>query len=180
MKDIKISHVTPDGKEIIIRAVKESDAENLLALKKSYLKNTTTIPLYEDEYTNTIEQEAEWIKKYIEQDNCLLLVAEHNGELIGNLDLTGNQRKKMYHTGMIGMGVKPEWQNKKIGSLIMKNTLEWAKKSPLEIVWLEVYSTNPAGRKLYENYGFEICGLIEYFFKEELPADKITMVKYLE
>lgn len=179
MKKIQANHFAANGDSIVIRTAQETDAENLIALKMSYIKDTTTIPLYDFEYTNTFEQEAEWMKKYAYQDNSLLLLAEHNGVLIGNIDLTGNQRKKLYHTGMIGMGIRPEWQNKGIGSLLLENTLKWAENSPLEIVWLEVYSTNPAGIKLYEKCGFKSCGIIENFFKEEQPADKITMVKYL-
>lgn len=179
MTAIYTSHFNPDGKEIIIRSAHEDDAENLIALKKSYIKNTTSIPLYDYEYTNTIEQEKEWIHKFNSQENSLVLLAKHDGKLIGNIDLTGNQRKKLFHTGMIGMGIHPEWQNKKIGSFLMEHTVVWALNSPIQILWLEVYSTNPGGIRLYEKFGFESCGSIKDFFRERQPADKITMVKYL-
>lgn len=179
MKNLHSCHFTKLGKEVIIRTANEDDAFNLIDLKKSYIRNTTSLPLHEFEYTNTLQQESEWISKYIENTNCLLLLAEHEGKLIGNLDLTGNQRKKLYHTGMIGMGVAPEWQNMQIGSLLMEHTLKWAFNSPLSIVWLEVYSTNKRGLKLYEKFGFQTCGTIRDFFREDKPADKITMVKYL-
>jgi ribosomal protein S18 acetylase RimI-like enzyme len=81
---------------------------------------------------------------------------------------------------MIGMGIAYEWQNKKIGSFLMEGVIKWAvNKSPLNIVWLEVYSTNTGGIKLYEKFGFEQCGVIKDFFKEDNPADKITMVKHI-
>jgi len=164
-------------KDIIIRPARESDALNLLLLKKGYIKGTTSIPLFADEYKNTAEDEAALIERYINEDNSILLVAEHDGQLIGNLDLTGNQRKKLYHTGMIGMGIANEWQNKGVGRLLMKKALQWAEEaSPLTIIWLEVYSTNGGGIRLYEKHGFESCGLIKNFF---MDADKITMVKYL-
>jgi len=172
-------HFTPDGKEIIIRTAGEGDALNLLELKKSYIRGTRSIPMYEYEYSNDIHQEKNLIIRYEQEENSLLLVAEHAGRLIGNIDLTGRQRKKLYHTGMIGMGIAYEWQNRKIGSLLMEGILEWAKASPLTIIWLEVYSTNVAGIALYNKFGFEACGLIRNFFEGEQPADKITMVKYL-
>jgi len=110
----------------------------------------------------------------------LLLVAEHRNKLIGNIDLHGNQRKKLFHTAMIGMGIAYEWQDKKIGTLLMDGIMQWAlHKSSLRIIWLEVYSTNKGGVKLYEKFGFEQCGIIPNFFEEEIPADKITMVKHL-
>ena len=103
----------PSGEVITIRTGSRQDAQKLIALKKSYITGTTSIPLYEDEYRNTIVEEAEWIDRYNNQDNSLLLLAEYNGEVIGNIDLTGNQRRKLYHTGMIGMGIHNDWQNKK-------------------------------------------------------------------
>jgi ribosomal protein S18 acetylase RimI-like enzyme len=108
-------------------------------------------------------------------------VAEHGNNLIGNIDLTGSQRKKLYHTGMIGMGISYEWQNRKIGSMLMESVLKWAQEaSPLSIIWLEVYSTNTPGIRLYEKCGFEQCGHMKNFFMEENPADKITMINYLK
>jgi ribosomal protein S18 acetylase RimI-like enzyme len=180
MKIQPVTHFTKDGKEVIIREANEDDALNLIELKKSYIKNTTSIPLYEFEYKNDIQMEREWISRFISEANSLLLVAEHGNKLIGNIDLHGNQRKKLFHTGMIGMGIAYEWQNRKIGSFLMQNLMQWAmNKSPLNIIWLEVYSTNMGGIKLYQKFGFEQCGLIKNFFETENPADKITMVKHI-
>jgi ribosomal protein S18 acetylase RimI-like enzyme len=180
MKIQPVTHFTKDGKEVIIREATEDDALGLIELKKSYIKNTTSIPLYEFEYKNDIQMEKGWINRFVSETNSLLLVAEHGNKLIGNIDLNGNQRKKLFHTGMIGMGVAYEWQNRKIGSFLMDSVMKWAvNRSPLSIIWLEVYSTNTGGIKLYEKFGFEKCGLIKNFFEEENPADKITMVKHI-
>jgi len=173
-------YFTKDGKEIIIRPAVPDDADKILELKKSYIKNTRTIPMYEYEYKNTIQQEKELIEKYIEQDNSLLLVAEQDNQLIGNLYLTESLRRKMHHTAMLGMGIAYDWQNRKAGNSLLKTALEWAiTQSQLRIIWLEVYSTNSAGIRLYGNCGFETCGFIKNFFNEKIPTDKITMVKYL-
>lgn len=177
---IKSIHYTDDGNEIIVRTANEADAENLIALKKGYIKDSRSIPLYEEEYKNTAQEETELIKRYHSEENSLLLIAEHNNQLIGNLDITGNQRRKLFHTGMIGMGIANAWQNRKIGSILMQEAIEWAVASPLEILWLEVYSTNIAGINLYNKYGCEQCGFMKNFFREEIPADKITMIKHLK
>jgi RimJ/RimL family protein N-acetyltransferase len=174
-------HFTKDGKEVIVRPALPDDGLKLLELKKSYLKDTRTLPLFEYEYKNSIQQEKELIEKYIADSNSMLLVAEHGNNLIGNLDLTGSHRKKMQHTAMLGMGIANTWQNRKVGSFLIKDALQWAThNSTLRLVWLEVYSTNAAGIRLYEKCGFENCGLIKDFFNEEAPVDKITMVNYLK
>ncbi len=180
MKIKPATYFTKDGKEIIIRQAEENDAVNLLALKLSYLRDTNSIPLYEHEYKNDVQTEMDFILRYISEANSILLVAEHSNNLIGNIDLTGSQRKKLYHTGMVGMGIAYKWHSHGIGSMLLQEVMKWAREaSPLTIVWLEVYSTNIAGRKLYEKCGFETCGHIKNFFMDN-QADKITMVNYLK
>jgi ribosomal protein S18 acetylase RimI-like enzyme len=177
MKFAEIYAKNRDGKNVIIRTAQPADAAKLRELKISYIKDSSTLPLFEDEYRNDDKQEAEMIQRYLDEPNSILLVAEYNGELVGNIDLTGNQRRKLYHTGMVGMGIHNDWQNNGIGTLLLSNCIKWAgESSPLKIIWLEVYSTNKAGCRLYEKTGFRICGEIKNFF---INADKITMVKHL-
>jgi len=167
--------------DIVIREARPEDAAALLALKRSYIEGTTTIPLYTDEYKNDAAQEQQLIERYLAETNSVLLVAEKDGELIGNLDLTGNQRRKLHHTAMLGMGVANDWQGKGVGSLLMKAALEWAATNTiLKIIWLEVYSTNMAGIRLYEKFGFEQCGLMKGFFADAIAIDKISMVYYIK
>lgn len=174
-------YYTHDGEQITVRMAEADDAANLLSLKKSYIANTRTIPLFEDEYKNDAIQEKDLIMRYHNEANSLLLVAEYNGGLIGNIDLTGSQRRKLFHTAMVGMGIRAEWQNKKIGSFLMESAIAWANnKSSLSILWLDVYSTNFPGIRLYGKFGFKQCGIMKNFIKENVPVDKITMIKYLD
>lgn len=166
--------------EITVREAQPQDALNLLNLKKSYIEGSVTIPMYIDEYKNGEAEERALIERCLAEPNSVLLVAEHNGQLIGNLDLTGNQRRKLYHTAMLGMGIANNWQGMGVGSLLMQAALSWAKANKhISIVWLEVYATNSPGLKLYGKYGFEQCGLIKNFVMEAQPVDKIAMVLYI-
>jgi len=176
------TYKSKNGLDIIIRPALISDASALLELKLGYLRNTTTIPLFEDEYKNSTEDEEALIQRLADEKNSLLLVAEQNGELIGNIDLNGNQRRKLFHTAMIGMGISISWQGLGIGTMLMKDTLKYAQENKyLEIVWLEVYDTNQAGKRLYSNLGFQECGRIKGFFREnERSIDNIQMVKHLK
>jgi len=164
---------------ITIRPATPRDAGALLALKRSYIDGTTTIPLYVDEYNNTVHDEQQLIERYITEANSVLLVAERDGALIGNLDLSGNQRRKLYHVAMLGMGVANSWQGKGVGSLLMDAAVEWAEADThLKIVYLDVYSTNIAAIKLYKKFGFTVCGEIKAYFAGGVMADKISMVYY--
>ena len=182
MKIKQKTYKLKNGSHINIRTAEPKEAQNLVNLKRSYLKNTTTIPMYIDEYPDDSDKEKQLIVEYLESPNSILLVAENNKELIGNIDLTGNKRIKMNHTGMIGMGIKHEWRNQGLGKLLINATIDWAKDhSPIELIWLDVYSSNELGINLYKKTGFKTSGIIEDFFKEKDGyKDKIQMYQRIK
>ncbi len=169
--------VTKNNKEVKIRFAEICDTQAILDLKRNYIKNTTTLPFILEEYPNNLDKEIHLITSYIDSNNSIFLVAEFEGQLIGNIDLTGSKRIKMNHTAMIGMGIKEEWRNQGLGKILINNTLDWAKNhSNIEIVWLDVYATNNLGLQLYKNSGFEVSGTIKDFFKSGITySDKIQM-----
>ncbi len=177
MNPLPNTFTTKLNRSIIIREAISKDCKKLLALKLQYLKETNSIPLFDYEYTNSIAEEETLIKKYQKERNSTLLVAENNGQIIGNIDLTGSWRKKMQHTAVIGMGIHTDWQNQGVGTLFLQNVIDWAIENQiLKNLWLEVYSTNTAGIELYKKIGFQESGRIPGFFHEnETYIDKITM-----
>ena len=140
-----------NGKVVTIRQAEITDAEKLLNTIKNYIPQSEFIPILEKEIKLTIEQEKEWIKYFLTYDNSLLLVVEYENNIIGNIDLTGNQRKVMEHTAVIGMGLLKEWRNIGLGTKLISLIIEWSKKNPiLELIWLQVYTcllyTSPSPR----------------------------------
>lgn len=172
------TYKSKNGLDIVIRHANAKDAESLLNLKLDYLKDTKTIPLFQDEYTKTIEQEGALITKLNEQKNSCLFVAEYNGKLIGNVDIHGNQRRKLVHTALLGIGLSEDWQGLGIGTMLLNKAVNWAKSNHfLEIIILDVYDSNEPGKALYEKTGFEISGRIKGFFKEDGKSiDNLRMV----
>ncbi|WP_020537442.1 GNAT family N-acetyltransferase [Lewinella cohaerens] len=170
------------GKQITVRVPEDKEAEGLMDLKRGYIENTSTLPWTLEEYPKDIRHELDIIEEYRESPNGILLVAEYDGELIGNLDITGNKRLKMAHTGMVGMGIKENWRNQGLGKALMESAIEWAKNNTeLEILWLDVYASNELGYHLYKNTGFEVSGIIKGFFKEENGyMDKIQMYQRIK
>ena len=170
-------HVLKSGKEIRVRELKRNEASKLIALKRSYIMGTTSLPLVLDEYPIDIAKEESIIENYNNSPNGLLLAAEYNDELIGNIDLTGSVRLKTAHTAMLGMGIDSKWRNQGLGRILIQSALDWAKQnSKLELIWLDVYASNKLGFNLYKKIGFQVSGSIPNFFKEEDGyQDKIQM-----
>lgn len=100
-----------NGKQITIRLATINDSIALLTLIKEYLDNSEYIPINAMDFTKTPRDIADWINQLNTSTNSLMLVAEHNGELIGNLDLTGHHRSTLSHTAVLGMGIAMNWRN---------------------------------------------------------------------
>ena len=164
-------------KQVLIRQAETKDAEELLHCVKTYISQSQFIPKHDYEIKLTVEQEMDWINSFLKNDNSILLVAEYENQLIGNIDVTGSQRKRMMHTGMIGMGMLEEWRNSGLGTLLMENAIAWAQQNTLlELLWLQVYTANHAALHLYKKMGFIDNGTIQNYFKHETDYfDVMTM-----
>jgi RimJ/RimL family protein N-acetyltransferase len=173
--------IAKNEKEVTIRMANLNDATPLLAMKLDYIKDSKTIPLFLNEYPNDIKLETQLVMRYVNEKNSVLLVAECQGNLIGNIDLNGNQRLKLFHTGVIGMGICESWRGQGIGTELMKAVINWSQNNTfLKLLWLDVYDSNIAGKALYNKMGFNECGRITNFFHQDNKSiDKITMVRHL-
>ncbi len=162
---------------VTLRMALIEDADALRQTVLTYLKSSPFIPLTPEEFAPGLEDEEAWIRNFIDQENSLLLVAEHDHQIIGNIDLTGSPRKRMRHTGMIGMGILEEWRNSGLGTHLIQEMTRWATNNPiLETIWLEVYAANKAGRRIYEQAGFQEIGIVPDFFKNgDTYCDKVIM-----
>ena len=113
-----------NNKKVTIRQAQIDDAEKLLNCLKTYIPQSDYIPKLGEEIRLTVEQEKAWIQSFMDQENSLLLVAEHEGEIIGNIDLSGNQRIIMQHTAVIGMGMLKEWRNSGLGTALLAAVID--------------------------------------------------------
>lgn len=166
---------------INIREANINDTQTLIDLKLNYLNNSKTIPLELDEYPNDFDNEFHLIETLIQEKNSTLLVATVNNQIVGNLDIFGNQRKRLYHTGIIGMGIHNEWQNKGIGSKLMQSAIDWSVKNEfLNLLILEVYASNQPAIHLYEKFNFKASGKVKnFFYQDGIYFDKLSMTHYL-
>lgn len=165
------------GQQITIRVAVAADAARLTAMVKSYLADSAYLPRTPEEFNLTPVQQEQWIRSFAERDNSLMLVAVKDGEMIGNIDLGGSDRQALQHTAVIGMGMLKSWQNRGLGTALMEAAIGWARQqSLLELLWLQVYADNEAGRALYRKMGFVENGTIKRFFKREgFYSDVVTM-----
>ena len=166
-----------NNKSVLIRTCVLEDAPQLLNLIQNYLDDSPFVPKSSTEFSLTLAEEEGWIESFLRAENSLLLVAEFENQLIGNIDLSGNRRKVMHHNALIGMGLSKNWRNVGLGFALLNASVAWAKSNPLlENLQLEVYAENQQGIAIYQKCGFVRCGVIPNLFKENgVYSDSIMM-----
>ncbi len=154
------SYKLKNDANVIIRTVTESDAEAYLTLGKSIMSEEIYSLTQADELNLTVEQEREWIKSNIEDESHLIMVAEVDGNVVGQLDFSNGHRKRNAHTGEFGMGVHKDFRGLGIGSLLIRALVDWAKDNPrIEKINLGVHQNNDRAIATYKKIGFQVEGL---------------------
>jgi RimJ/RimL family protein N-acetyltransferase len=117
------------------------------------------------------------------QDDFSFVMGAFEGNiLIGVVTFIREDRIKIKHKGGIyGMFINPDFQGKRIGSKLMKLTLEKAfKMEGLRQINLGVMSSNLNAIRLYEKMGFKPYGVEEKaVFVNETFLDESLMVKFI-
>jgi ribosomal protein S18 acetylase RimI-like enzyme len=175
--------LTKDGLPFVVREAVPGDAEQLLAGTRGVFEERLDHLITEpDEFTITLDQERAWIQKYLDADNSILLVAEQAGEIIGWVDLRGNRRRRMRHTGLLGITVVEPWRNRGVGAALLQTLISWATSNPiLEKLKLGVMEDNKPALALYRKMGFEEEGrqVREYRKADGTYFNDILMARFV-
>lgn len=151
---------TKQGSVVTIRVARNSDAQSLLDLANAVVAEDIFQLLTPPELHLTIESEEEWIALYNSRPNRIILIAEVDGKLVGQLDFCNGQKIRLAHTGEFGMSIARDYRGQGIGQLLLKGLLDWAKSTgTIEKIGLNVHSNNLAAIALYKKMGFEVEGI---------------------
>ena len=112
-------------------------------------------------YSNTLQLPyqpvASWQKLYNAGVGFYNLVAEVEGQVVGQLGLQVCQNPRRRHVAELGMGVLQEHQGQGVGSALLRAALEMADNwLNIRRMELTVYSSNDVAIALYERFGFEV------------------------
>lgn len=107
-------------------------------------------------FTLTREQELEWVRKNLEENNKLYTMIEKDtDEFIGNIEI----REVHEGIGEIGISITKDKQDKHYGQEAIERIKEYAfSELGLGGLELNVYATNPRAKRCYEKVGFVADG----------------------
>jgi putative acetyltransferase len=138
---------------ITIRPVRPEDAAGLHNLFRDPAVARTTNQLPSQEYTTVAERTAQ------HRPHLYRLVAEVDGRVVGNINLSQSDNPRMVHSAWFGMAVHPDYWGLRVGNRLLEAMLDLADNwLNLRRVALEVHPDNAAAIHLYQKFGFEMEG----------------------
>lgn len=171
MGDVGAQIYQSSGGRILVRHSHKGDIDTVCAIysQPSCFANTLQHPF------PSLER---WQKRLGDlPDNCYSLVAEIDGEVVGQAGMEVFLSPRRKHVANMGMAVSEEYQGIGVGSALLAAMIELAHNwLAVRRIELEVYTDNHAAIKLYKRHGFVIEGeAIGYAFRNGEYVDAFLM-----
>lgn len=172
-----------NGHKLVFRSAEKKDAQMLLPYLKRVCGETRFLLREADECKEmTIEQEEAFISSHTENERACLILAELDGEYVGNasFDVAGRSRRNA-HRADIGIALYLDYTGMSIGKKLFALILETIEMCCFESAELTVVEGNDRAIHMYESFGFKETGRIPKANKYDdgTYADDIFMVKAL-
>ena len=103
--------------------------------------------------------EAFWISEMIRADEHLVLVAEADGDVVGNVLVSVDRGVATEHIGVLSITIADGWRDVGIGSEMVAAAQRWARERGLRKLSLGVFPDNERAVAVYEKRGFVREGL---------------------
>lgn len=167
------------SKEIELRIPKLGDEQKYLDFINSIIDEDDFI-LYNQPVS--FEEEKVWLTKTVSdiiKGKALYLTAFYDDLIIGNANL-GTCKGRKGHVAGFGITIKNGYREEGIGTKLMENLFNEAKKMGVKIIDLGVYCTNKRAINAYKKMGFIEHGVLpEAINYRGNYVDEILMFKHL-
>ena len=143
---------------VIISNMEIQDLNSIANILETDFDNFWNYNVFKEELTNEIS-------KY--------LVAKINNQIVGFAGII----PVLDEADISNIVVNKNFRNQKIGSSLLEALIDLAISFNIKIINLEVRKSNVPAIKLYEKYGFEVCGIRKNYYNN--IEDAILMKKNL-
>jgi len=176
-----------DGRRVVLREADSGDLDKLLAYMNGLVyekKRDESSQLFTGfESRLTRRQEAEWLNELsrkIKKGDKMSVLAEVDGEVAGNGDITRGSYSETRHHGHLGLTVREAYRGLGIGREVVRVLLAEARRQGLKTVDVEFLSTNKATTRVYEKAGFKrVGGIPGKVYRNGRFLDSLIMARRL-
>lgn len=145
-----------DGRTIIFRRARPEDARALIDATNSVAAERRYLTMERLEVT--AQEEREYIIR-MDQPGYLLLVAEHDGKIVGSLVAMRGRGHFRSHTAEFGLSLVAGYRESGIGRHLIETIIDWCASLGVEKLNLEVFADNGRAIALYHGLGFSEEGV---------------------
>jgi len=156
----KTEFTTKNGLKVVFRPEQPTDTEMLWVMFSTLSKKSASniLPPFP---RDRIES---WTTE-IDYDNVLAVVAvltekEDHKRIIGTTSLRFNSQKALKHKAELGLTIHDDYQNRGIGTALLKHIINVAKTKKLKKIHLNVSAENDRAIHLYKKVGFTVEGTL--------------------
>jgi len=156
------------GTPVHVRRAGRRDAPRLIELVRALVQETPYMLQAPEDNLPSVAEQRLVIEHLDRQPNCFCIVAIRpgwapgRGTLLGSLTCLGGRGARTRHAAQISMGVRKSAWGLGIGGFLLDAAIHWAKgQSEVARLGLQVYAANGPARRLYEQRGFLVEGLLE-------------------
>lgn len=153
----KSKHKTKNGLNVTVREISKKDLENL-----NEILNQGNVNNFLHINGSSFEETLRYYENYLSERRIGLkyeLVAEINKKVVGATIIELGKYKRS-HTGKFAIFIHSQYQGLGIGTILMKQIIDFAKKLGLKRIEANnIHSDNKVALNLYKKLGFKIEGL---------------------
>jgi len=122
------------------------------------------------------------LRDAIESDQARIIVAEDDGEPIGYSFLRESPDPPAGVAGtkaieILRFYVDGKTQGRGIGAMLMKESLEEARRRGADVAWLQTWKEADWAVGFYKHLGFSVVGSAPFYFGDQVAEDHIMMIR---
>ena len=170
-----------DGRECIIRAMSEDDAEELCAVLPRTHAESDFLHYLPGEFDWTVEQERDFIRDHHSLPCSILLCADVERRIVGFAGAEASKYRRLAHHAQFGLVVLKEFWSQGVGRKLCEYIEEWGRSEGMRKIYLRVFAHNDRAIALYNSLGYVEEGRLkgDVLRGDGTYGDTIIMAKFL-
>ena len=170
-----------NGRTVTLRSPEEEDWAALIAYIKQMAGETPYILRTPEECHDTEESERAFIKRFKDDELCVMITVFDGDRAVGNCNLTVKNRKKVRHRAELAIGIMRDYYRLGIGTTLITELSIIARSIGCTQFELTYVDGNYRAKGLYEKCGFVEVGRMPQGVRMEdgTYADDVFMRKVL-
>lgn len=143
-----------------IRLVQKEDAKDMLEYLKKVGGETDFLLFGNEGIPLSLKEEETLLERMNQSPYAKMYIVKDKDLIIGNASIHTSTKPRIQHKAELAISVLKSYWGKGVSKLLMNQVIDYAKNSGfIEMILLEVATTNSRAIKFYEFYGFKSYGV---------------------